>query len=105
MKIITSYYEYNRLLLFRIVRTENLQRYGEIILHCTVNITHGIREYGNSMVLKCVCALLNSGGGILHMKNIDIQVGHQLGAYSLGSLHCPLSTETTWNDIFSKSAW
>lgn len=61
--------------------TENLQRYGEIILHCTVNITHGIREYGNGMVLKCVCALLNSGGGILHMKNMDVQRGPVLSKH------------------------
>ena len=55
-------------------RTENLHRYGELILHCTVNITHTIRECSNSLVLKYVCALLNSGGGILHMRNLDIQV-------------------------------
>ena len=55
-------------------RAENLHRYGELILHCTVNITHTIRECSNSLVLKYVCALLNSGGGILHMRNLDIQV-------------------------------
>lgn len=55
-------------------RTENLHRYGEIILHCNVNITYNIRAAGNSIVLKYVCALLNSGGGILHMRNQDAEV-------------------------------
>ncbi|WAR21320.1 SLN13-like protein, partial [Mya arenaria] len=49
--------------------------YGEVILHCTVNITRGIRECGNTIVLKHVCALLNSGGGILHMRNLDAERG------------------------------
>lgn len=55
--------------------TDNLHRYGEIILHCTVNITRGIRDCGNGVVLKYVCALLNSGGGILHMRNLDAERG------------------------------
>lgn len=55
--------------------TENLHHYGEVILHCTVNITYGIRACGNSVVLKYVCALLNSGGGILHMRNLDAERG------------------------------
>ena len=53
---------------------DNLHRYGELILHCSVNITHSIRECGNGLVLKYVCALLNSGGGILHMRNMDLEV-------------------------------
>ncbi|KAL4231483.1 platelet maturation [Mactra antiquata] len=53
--------------------TENLGHYGETVLHCTVNITGGINDTGNSAVLNYVCALLNSGGGILHMKNVDIE--------------------------------
>ncbi|XP_060597672.1 schlafen family member 13-like isoform X1 [Ruditapes philippinarum] len=55
--------------------TENLNHYGEVILHCTVNITYNIRACGNSIVLKYVCALLNSGGGILHMRNLDAERG------------------------------
>ncbi|XP_052773230.1 schlafen family member 13-like [Mya arenaria] len=55
--------------------TDNLGSYGEVILHCTVNITRGIRECGNTIVLKHVCALLNSGGGILHMRNLDAERG------------------------------
>ena len=54
--------------------TTNLDRYGEIILQCPVNITKGIRDQGNVAVLQYICALLNSGGGILHMINIDLKV-------------------------------
>ncbi|XP_052252656.1 schlafen family member 13-like isoform X2 [Dreissena polymorpha] len=61
--------------------TENLQCYGEIILHCVVHITKGIRKSGNTIVLKYICALLNSGGGILHMRNIDAQRGPVLSKH------------------------
>ncbi|KAK3095720.1 hypothetical protein FSP39_018052 [Pinctada imbricata] len=56
-------------------RTRKLHRYGESILQCSVRITKGIKECGNDVVLKYVCALLNSGGGILHMKSLDYNHG------------------------------
>ncbi|KAK3585478.1 hypothetical protein CHS0354_003326 [Potamilus streckersoni] len=49
--------------------------YGETTLHCAVNITRGVRECVNDVVLFYTCALLNSGGGILHMHNLDAQRG------------------------------
>ena len=39
-----------------------------------MKITGTIRDNDNTLVLKYVCALLNSGGGILHMQNLDAQV-------------------------------
>ncbi|KAK6186067.1 hypothetical protein SNE40_008174 [Patella caerulea] len=49
--------------------TERFQYFGETVLQCTVHISKGIREGENNTVPKYVCALLNSGGGILQMKN------------------------------------
>ncbi|CAC5380773.1 unnamed protein product [Mytilus coruscus] len=74
--------------------TQNLYRYGETILNCNVHIVKGIRESGNEFVLKYVCALLNSGGGILHMRNLDhVQIGVQ-----------PKHLDTWWSGMENKFA-
>ncbi|XP_067657442.1 schlafen family member 8-like [Haliotis asinina] len=51
--------------------TAMLDRYGETVLHCSVHISRRIHEHGNQIVMQCACALLNSAGGLLHMKNLD----------------------------------
>lgn len=54
----------------------------------------GIREFGNEVVLKYVCALLNSGGGILRMRNVDsVQIGIQ-----------PKHLDTWWSGMEIKFA-
>ncbi|XP_046372103.1 schlafen family member 8-like isoform X2 [Haliotis rufescens] len=51
--------------------TAMLDRYGETVLHCSVHISRRIHEHGNHIVMHFACALLNSAGGLLHMKNLD----------------------------------
>ena len=85
---------YMHVWLYFIYSTRNLHRYGETVLECTIHITKGIRECGNEVVLKYICALLNSGGGILHMKNLDrIQLGVQ-----------PKHLDTWWSGMENKMA-
>lgn len=55
--------------------TSNFHRYGECILHCNVYISRGIHELDNDIVLRYACAIANSGGGILHMQNVDYKTG------------------------------
>ncbi|KAH3705257.1 hypothetical protein DPMN_080325, partial [Dreissena polymorpha] len=43
------------------------------ILHLKDNIKKQQRELFDTDVLKCICALLNSGGGILHIRKFDEQ--------------------------------
>lgn len=51
--------------------SEQLSHYGEQTLQCPVYISRGIRDPENQRVLKLACALLNSGGGLLHMHNVE----------------------------------
>ncbi|CAL1529274.1 unnamed protein product [Lymnaea stagnalis] len=51
--------------------------YGDIIVSCPVHISKGIRQKENEQVLQLCCALLNSCGGILEMRNIDFSNGTQ----------------------------
>lgn len=60
---------------FLFCRTSNLHRYGDCILHCNVYISRGIHELDNDIVLRYACAIANSGGGILHMQNVDYKSG------------------------------
>ncbi|XP_041370884.1 schlafen family member 13-like [Gigantopelta aegis] len=53
--------------------TENLHLFGDHVLHCFVYISHGIHDDGNNLVLQYACALLNSGGGVLQMNNVQHQ--------------------------------
>ncbi|OWF48453.1 schlafen family member 13-like [Mizuhopecten yessoensis] len=73
--------------------TRNLQRYGETVLHCAVHISKNIRDSENGSVLKCICALLNSGGGILHMQNLDYDTRVQ-----------PKDMDTWWSAMENKMA-
>ncbi|XP_060064963.1 schlafen family member 13-like [Ylistrum balloti] len=73
--------------------TRNLQKYGETVLHCAVHISKNIRDSENGSVLKYICALLNSGGGILHMQNQDYDTKVQ-----------PKDLDTWWSAMENKMA-
>ncbi|XP_033756520.1 schlafen family member 13-like [Pecten maximus] len=73
--------------------TKNRLRYGETILHCAVHISKNIRDAENGSVLKYICALLNSGGGILHMENLDYDARVQ-----------PKDLDTWWSAMENKMA-
>ncbi|XP_069140967.1 schlafen family member 13-like [Argopecten irradians] len=73
--------------------TKNRLRYGETTLHCAVHILKNIRDAENGAVLKYICALLNSGGGILHMQNLDYNTKVQ-----------PKDLDTWWSAMENKMA-
>ncbi|XP_076461245.1 schlafen family member 13-like isoform X2 [Babylonia areolata] len=50
---------------------DHLSQYGEVVLECPVYISRGIHDKQNQQVLQYACALLNSGGGLLHMHNVE----------------------------------
>lgn len=50
---------------------EQKVQYGDQILECKVYLSQNIHSAQNQRVLQCACALLNSGGGVLHMHNVE----------------------------------
>ncbi|XP_005096595.1 schlafen family member 13 isoform X2 [Aplysia californica] len=50
---------------------EKSHSYGDIFVSCSVHISKGIHSKENNNVLESTCALLNSGGGILVMHNVE----------------------------------
>ncbi|KAL8617715.1 hypothetical protein ACOMHN_053548 [Nucella lapillus] len=51
--------------------SDHRSQYGEVVLECPVYISKGIHDRQNQQVLQYACALLNSGGGLLHMHNVE----------------------------------
>ncbi|KAK7109858.1 hypothetical protein V1264_013827 [Littorina saxatilis] len=51
--------------------TDQLRQYGEQVLECPVYISRNIHDKQNQLVLHSACALLNSGGGLLRMHNLE----------------------------------
>ncbi|XP_070541551.1 schlafen family member 11-like isoform X2 [Ptychodera flava] len=47
----------------------NLSNFGDHLLHCDIDVFKRINEGENASVQVNLCALLNSGGGILHLSN------------------------------------
>ncbi|KAH9500557.1 hypothetical protein Btru_072253 [Bulinus truncatus] len=75
--------------------------YGDITVTCPVHISKGIHRKDNEQVLQYSCALLNSGGGIMKMRNIDYNHGTQsksLDAWWSG-MECNLATILSGDDI------
>ncbi|XP_077992155.1 schlafen family member 5-like [Glandiceps talaboti] len=66
---------------------------GDTILHCDVDITKRVNEGENAKVQVYLCALLNSGGGILHLHNLT---GNETHAKSL---------DTWWSGIEQHLKW
>lgn len=58
-------------IIIAVFRYNQLPHYGDTILDCAVYISRSIHDAENQRVLHYICALLNSGGGILHMRNVD----------------------------------
>ncbi|KAK7478951.1 hypothetical protein BaRGS_00029818 [Batillaria attramentaria] len=50
---------------------EQKPQYGDQILECIVHLSQNIHSTQNQRVLQSACALLNSGGGVLHMHNVE----------------------------------
>lgn len=61
--------------IFLFCRILNLYRYGDCIFYCNVYIFRGIYELDNDIVLRYVCVIANSGGGIFYMQNVDYKSG------------------------------
>ncbi|XP_006820045.1 schlafen family member 5-like [Saccoglossus kowalevskii] len=73
----------------------DLSKLGETILHCDVNINKRVNVGWNSNVQVYLCALLNSGGGILHLQNTS----HENDDVNFKSL------DTWWSGVEQQLRW
>ncbi|KAI8783794.1 schlafen family member 13 [Biomphalaria glabrata] len=75
--------------------------YGDLIVTCPVHISKGIHKKDNEQILQYSCALLNSGGGILRMKNIDCNCGTQSKSLDMwwSGMESNLATILSGDDI------
>ncbi|GFO24700.1 schlafen family member 13 [Plakobranchus ocellatus] len=75
--------------------------YGDILVSCPVYISKGIHQRENIAVLQHVCALLNCGGGILVMENMDFNQGTQSKSLDdwWSGMECNFATILSGDDI------
>ena len=75
--------------------------FGDIVVSCPVLISKGIHTTENKAVLQHVCALLNSGGGILIMENLEFNQGTQSKSLDewWSGMECNFATILSGDDI------